>query len=217
MARVQCAPCPLSTTQPYFALIEATGSTAAVAYSGSAGDRKLSAIYEFTVSNERILGGRIWTYGGAKYRLEATGTPPASGEPSTRDQRQVDPRGAMCAPPTTRTQPCSTPPTGSSSSRARRLPTARAVTASPRRMRSPPRRPPRCASAIANEAWTRRSDSPTSPGTSPPCGCRTVRIDRYRRQLRECRPTANTPWASVWTVRNSTTDTPARRRARRRW
>src|SRR5690606_7438486 len=73
--------CPLSSVQPYFALIEATGSTGPVATSGNAGNRKLSAIYEFTVSNERILGGRIWSYGSGKYCLEATGTPPASGEP----------------------------------------------------------------------------------------------------------------------------------------
>ena len=40
-------PCPLTSasTQPYFALIEATGSTGAVASNGAAGDRRLSAIY----------------------------------------------------------------------------------------------------------------------------------------------------------------------------
>lgn len=77
--------CPLtaSSVQPYFALIEATGTTGPVGESGDAGNRRLSAIYEFTVSNERILGGRIYTYGGGKYCLEATATPPASGEPPT--------------------------------------------------------------------------------------------------------------------------------------
>ena len=98
-------PCPLSSagTQPYFALIEATGSTAAVAASGDAGDRKLSAIYEFTVSNERILGGRIYTYGGGKYCLEASAVPPASGEPATPITIKFTP-AAQCTPTDARNQ-----------------------------------------------------------------------------------------------------------------
>lgn len=59
-------------TQPRFALLESTGH--APMYVGAAdtstGDRKLSAIYQFMVSNTNIPGGRIYDYNNA-YCLHA--------------------------------------------------------------------------------------------------------------------------------------------------
>lgn len=72
--RMACTPGSGTLLQPTYALITAMGLADGVpGLATNAGDRKLSTVYQFQVTNNNVAGGLIYSFGDA-YCLEANGT-----------------------------------------------------------------------------------------------------------------------------------------------